>query len=87
MELPESGAQLQQFFCALQWVKTAIPNFPAMVDPLHRFMENVYGCANVRTKRGVSKDLLLAIGWDKKGSDAFHRCRAALADQVTLAHR
>ena len=37
MQPPTTGANLQQFFCALQWVKTAIPNFTALVEPLPAF--------------------------------------------------
>ena len=70
MQLPTNGAHLQQFVCALQWVKTAIPNFTALVEPLHRFLENVYKVANARTKRSVSKILLSAVGWGEKESSA-----------------
>ena len=87
MQLPTNGAHLQQFVCALQWVKTAIHNFTALVEPLHRFLENVYKVANGRTNRGVSKILLSAVGSGEKESSVFNRCRSALARQVTLAHR
>lgn len=41
---PQStGAHLQQFVRALQWVRQAIPNFTEFVDPLYDFMECVYG--------------------------------------------
>lgn len=87
IELPKTGCQLQQFVCALQWVKTAIPNFTMIVEPLHLFMKTVYDRAGVRTKRGVSKVLLSPLGWSEKEKAAFHNCRSALAKQVALAHR
>ena len=87
MQLPTNGAHLPQFVCAQQWVKTAIPNFTALVEPLHRFLENVYKVANARTKRSVSKILLSTVGWGEKESSAFNRCRSALTRKVTLAHR
>jgi len=87
MAPPATGANLQQFLCALQWLKQGIPNFTALVAPLHDFMERVYGCTEKRTKRAVSRVLLSAHGWGPVELDAFERCKKALASQVTLSHR
>ena len=87
MQLPTNGAHLQQFVCALQWVKTAIPNFTALVGPLQSFLENVHRVANARTERSVSKILPSAVGWGEKESGALNRCTSALFQQVALSHR
>jgi len=87
MEEPSNGAHLQQFICALQWVRTAIPNFTAIVTPLHKFMERVYDQAGKRTKRAVARYSLSDNGWGKTESDAFDTCKKVLAKQVTLSHR
>ena len=87
MEPPSSGSNLQQFVCALQWVKQGIPNFTELVAPLHEFMERVYDHVGKRTKRAVTRVRLDTLGWGKTELDAFESCKHALAHQVTLAHR
>eukprot|EP00171_Calliarthron_tuberculosum_P009059 IDg9059t1 len=39
MVSPVTGAHLQQFICALQWVRNGIPNFSELISPLRDFME------------------------------------------------
>lgn len=54
MEPPTTGAHLQQFLCALQWVKNGIPNFVNLVSGLHKLMENIYskaGCHRMGKRR------------------------------------
>ncbi len=87
MAPPTTGAHLQQFVCALQWVKQGIPNFTELISPLHDFMERVYTLTEKRTKRAVGRVLLASHGWGKTELDAFENWKKALASQVTLAHR
>lgn len=62
MEPPSTGAHLQQFLCALQWVRNGIPQFMELVHPLHDAMERVYSRAGKRTKRTVTRMHLSAFG-------------------------
>lgn len=87
MQPPTTGEHLQQFNCALQWVKTGIPEFTSLIEPLHSFLEIVYERAGARTKRAVSKITLSDLGWGKEEEDDFNRCKDDLTNQVTLAHR
>lgn len=87
MAEPTTGAHLQQFLCALQWVKTAIPNFAKLTSALHDFMERIYQRINSRTKRSVARVSLQACNWGSDESTAFQQCKHALAESVTLAHR
>lgn len=87
LELPYTRCQLQQFFCALQWMKTETANFTALMEPLHGFTEKFYERAGNRTKRGVSKILLSALGWSKAEEYSSEKCTKALVHKVTLAHR
>ena len=34
MALPVTGADLQQFVCALNWMRTSIPSFATLISPL-----------------------------------------------------
>ena len=74
MEPPTSGANLQQFICALQWVKSGIPNFTDLISPLHYFMEKVYVRAGKRTKLAVSQNKLSNFGWGNTELRAFEAC-------------
>lgn len=87
MEPPTTGSHLQQFLCALQWVKNGIPNFTDIIQPLHTFMERVYTRAGKRTKRAVARIQLATLDWGASELAVFEKCRHALANQVTLSHR
>lgn len=87
MEPPNHGGDLQQFLCALQWVKTCIPQFNALIEPLHLFMENVYEVAGKRTKRAVSRVRLTTLAWGDAELTCFEKCKSALANQINLHHR
>ena len=71
MEPPQTGANLQQFVCALQWVKNGIPEFSRLVAPLHEFLERVYTFAGKRTKKAVTRVKLQSLGWSEIEHDAF----------------
>eukprot|EP00178_Gracilaria_changii_P000257 TRINITY_DN1027_c0_g1_i1.p2 TRINITY_DN1027_c0_g1~~TRINITY_DN1027_c0_g1_i1.p2 ORF type:complete len:1106 (+),score=114.18 TRINITY_DN1027_c0_g1_i1:5972-9289(+) len=86
MQPPTNGAHLQQFVCAMQWVKTGIPNFANLISTLHDFMERIYESAGKRTKRAVAAVQLETLGWSETELNAFHNCKEALSRLVTLAH-
>ena len=87
MEPPTTGFHIQQFPCALQWVKNEIPNSTDTIQPLHILMERGYTQAGKRNKRAVARIQLVAIGWGASEFSVFEKCKHALAHQVTLAHR
>jgi RNase H-like domain found in reverse transcriptase len=87
MSMPVSGADLQQFVCALNWMRTAIPSFTQLVSPLQRLLEAVYvAAAGTRTRTAVAKISLSQVGWDGSHTDAMQACKDALQHSVTLAH-
>lgn len=71
MECPSTGGQLQQLFCEMHWIGSAIPNFQALARGLHEFMERVYKHAQKRTKRAVSRKALARVGWTPHHANAF----------------
>lgn len=62
MEEPNDGAQLQKLFCVLQWVKTGLPTFNRIAEPLPNFIEKVYVRSNTRKKPSVSRISLIDVG-------------------------
>jgi len=87
MATPNTGSELQQFLCAFQWMKTAVPEFNRLIEPLHLFMEEVYARAGKRTKTRVARVALSEVGWTDTHTSTFIACKDALAAQVKLSHR
>jgi Reverse transcriptase (RNA-dependent DNA polymerase) len=86
MALPVTGGDLQQFVCALNWMRTSIPSFATIISPLQELLEEVYSHVGKRTKAAVSKILLSKVGWSKSHADSFRLCKQAIEHAVTLAH-
>jgi Reverse transcriptase (RNA-dependent DNA polymerase) len=62
MSAPQTGADLQQFLCALDWMRTAIPSFAELVPPLQKLLELAYQkCGGRHTKTAVAKVSLKQI--------------------------
>ena len=38
---PKNGAQLQQFICAVNWMRTAIPDFNMLVAPMQQLLGKI----------------------------------------------
>jgi RNase H-like domain found in reverse transcriptase/Reverse transcriptase (RNA-dependent DNA polymerase) len=75
MSPPTTGAELQQFLCALSWVRTALPEFTKLTEPLH-------------SKQTALKPVPLeACGWHAAAATAFDKCKQALSHCTILAHR
>lgn len=86
MSSPRTGSELQQFVCAMQWMRSGIPSFSSVIGPLQSFMEKVYGTVKKRTRRAVTKVSLVSLGWGTEQEKVFQDCKRALENQVTLAH-
>jgi RNase H-like domain found in reverse transcriptase/Reverse transcriptase (RNA-dependent DNA polymerase)/Integrase zinc binding domain/Integrase core domain len=87
MPPPTTGADLQQFICAINWMRTAIPSFSTLTAPLHNLLECVYSVTGgKRTKTAVARILLSGAGWREMHTEAFKSCQNALSHAATLAH-
>ena len=87
MECLTTAGQLQLFLCAMQWLRLSIPNFEALVQDLHDFLERVYTHIGKRTNRAVSRIPLERFGWQPTHTDAFNSCQKAIVNRTTLANR
>jgi hypothetical protein len=87
MESPKTGSELQQFLCAMNWMRTGLPNYSEMVAPLSALLQAASRQAGgKRTKTAVSKVELADIGWLDAHARCFKQCQIALENLVTLAH-
>lgn len=87
MECSETGGRIQQFSCAMQWLRSEIQNFQPLTHELQAFLELAYTLAGRRTKRAVSCLLLDKLGCSGKHTVAFAACKSAITIRTKLPHR
>jgi Reverse transcriptase (RNA-dependent DNA polymerase) len=73
MSLPTTGAELQQFLCALGWMRRAIPNFARRTQLLQAILEEVYSTAGGRIRRHASRVPLVSTAWGPPSYFCFSR--------------
>jgi hypothetical protein len=83
---PTTDQELQQFICALNWMRNSIPAYNKVVDPLVKFMEKVYEKPGGRKKNLVRRVLLSEVGWSSTEDDGLAQCKNALQKVLQLAH-
>lgn len=86
MSSPQTGADLQQFLCAMNWMRSAIPDFNRVIAPLHDLLETIYCTVGGRKRNQVSAFRLQGESWTDVHQQAFQTCKEALANIVTLTH-
>ena len=62
-ETPKTAAELQQFLCAVDWMRNNIPNYTTSVKDLHEVLEAAAKAAGGRKKRNLIHVLLEYHGW------------------------
>jgi hypothetical protein len=88
MQVPTTGAELMQFVCALGWLRTSLPEFTTLTAPLTDLLHKVHNAAGgARTKKAVAKIILTDVGWSTDSVSCFDRCKDALINATSLAHR
>ncbi|EGZ10633.1 hypothetical protein PHYSODRAFT_403246, partial [Phytophthora sojae] len=78
--------ELQQFVCALNWMRTSLPSFKKLVDPLVKMMEAVYERTGGRKKTQMRAVKLADVGWGEAEVACPERCKLALKNALQLAH-
>jgi hypothetical protein len=63
MSLPLSGGDIQQFVCALGWMRKGIPDYARRIKPLQSILEEAYHQAGGRTRRHASRVRLSSTAW------------------------
>jgi hypothetical protein len=87
MPAPTTGADLQQFVCALNWMRTSIPSFDTLIAPLQTLLESVYEAAGgKRTKTAAAKVQLHLASWTTHHAEVLAACKNSLLHEATLAH-
>lgn len=83
---PKNGKELQQYICAMNWMRSSIPGYNRLVGPMQQCMEAVYQKAGGRTRSSVARVELDAKLWGREQADCFVASKDALKHAVELAH-
>jgi RNase H-like domain found in reverse transcriptase len=84
MQEPQNGADLVQYLAAVNWMRSAIPNYSKRVAPLQAALAKVFECKSRRTKKAAAAVSLLHL-WGPEEQAAFKDLQAAIMDSMTLA--
>ncbi|POM65946.1 Hypothetical protein PHPALM_18267 [Phytophthora palmivora] len=80
MPYPRTAAELQQFVCAINWMRDSIIDFARQVEPLQHRLD-VALAHTKRTKRAAAS---IEIELEKQEQQAFDDVKEALANAATL---
>ena len=84
---PKTGADLQQYVCALNWMRMSIPGFNILVRDLAAVLERVFAAVGgKRTKQLAATVLLADVGWDGTHMAVLDATKKALSKVVELSH-
>lgn len=86
MQAPMTAGDLQQFLCAVNWMRQGIPEYNRLTARLSAVLERAMAAAGSRKKAKLSKLLLADVGWCDEDVAALTSVRQALLKMVPLAH-
>lgn len=86
MAAPITGGDLQQFLCAVNWMRGSIPNFTTIASPLMMLLETAAKAAKSRKKAALRRVVLMDIGWNEDHQRSLENLKEALVRMVPLAH-
>eukprot|EP00736_Rhodelphis_marinus_P010119 Rmarinus@m.1922 len=81
MGRPVNAAELQQFICAANWMRSYIPDFARLFAPLQDLLASL-SAGERRKKRLVAKQL--GDAWNGDAEEAFRAAKRAIAGAVPL---
>jgi predicted DNA-binding transcriptional regulator YafY len=80
----QNGADLVQYVAAVNWMRSAIPNYPKRLAPLQAALAKVFEDKSRRTKKAVAAVSLLHL-WGPEEQAFFKYLQAAIMKSMTLA--
>ncbi|KAG6623479.1 CRN2-like protein [Phytophthora cinnamomi] len=86
MPLPRTDGELQQFLCAINWVRQGIPEDSRLTDHLYAFVELSIALSGSRNKLKLHRSLLVDAGLSEKDTTCLNAVCDALLNMILLAH-
>jgi Reverse transcriptase (RNA-dependent DNA polymerase) len=84
MLMPQNGADLVQYVAAVNWMRSAIPNYSKRVAPRQAALAKLFEGKSRRTKQAAAAVSLLQL-WGRKEQAGFKDLQAAIMELLTLA--
>jgi hypothetical protein len=84
MQEPQNSADLVQYVAAVNWMRSAIPNYLKRVSPLQAALAKMFGGKSRRTKKAAAALSLIHL-WGPEKQAAFKYLQAAIMESMTLA--
>jgi RNase H-like domain found in reverse transcriptase len=84
MQEPQNGANLVQYVAAVNWMRSAIPNYSKRVAPLQAALAKVFEVKSCRKKKAAATVSLLHL-WGPEEQAAFKGLQAAIMESMTSA--
>jgi RNase H-like domain found in reverse transcriptase len=81
---PQNGADLVQNVAAVNWMRSAIPNYSMRATPLQATLTKVFEDKSRRTKKAAAAVSLLHL-WGPEEQAAFKDLQAAFMESMTLS--
>jgi hypothetical protein len=81
---PTNAAELQQFLCPSNWMRTAIPRYAELADPLLRLLRQCQD--DVGSSKQKLRLYRLSKLWDAAVEMQFVQLRDAIVKRVNLSH-
>ncbi|KAF0717916.1 Aste57867_2018 [Aphanomyces stellatus] len=84
---PVTGADLQQYVCAINWMRMSIPGYNVLVQPLTELLKRVFAASGgKRNKYAAATILLEDVRWTSVHDDCLAKTKAVLGNVVELCH-
>ncbi|GMG14688.1 unnamed protein product [Phytophthora fragariaefolia] len=83
---PTNAGQLQQFMCAVNWMRQNIASYSELAAPLLEVVDAAAKQVGSRKTKQLCRVLLKDLGWDQRHMDSLNAIRSALVAMVPLAH-
>ena len=86
MPMPRTAQELAQFYHAANWIRSAIPDFATVAQPLLTVLNEIYKKKGNRTKYGMQRYPLIKFGWSEEHEHCFRAIQDAIIAQIKLYH-
>jgi RNase H-like domain found in reverse transcriptase len=83
MERPQRAAELQQFLCGSNCLRSSVPNYAQLADPLLQMLRCQDAVGKTKTRL---RSYGLSQLWGSDADRQFKDLRSAIVERVTLAH-
>jgi hypothetical protein len=85
MSRPETAADLMQFVCAMNWLRSSLPDYTRVMAPLSNLLERLLASTPKRNKNNAKRLKLDDSVWLLEHDTAFAACKEMLSNACMYA--